>query len=358
MDCNFYFGVLSPSCQGDFAEQLHDVSDDLAHWMKERKLVPAHLVMVRVCLTDAANQMPLLRQHVLYTEYFAGCGFSFVEQPLLNGAKIALQVWALGCSGMHKTVADDCVTIEAGDDIMLFHSVRFSPEEARSMDVYQQAQEAFFRHIRLLEQRGMTLEANCHRTWIYVRDIDRNYADVVRARNDVFEQQGLTANGHFIASTGIGGCTDNRETMVAVDLLSVNAAAERGISYLKALDYLNPTAEYGVAFERGTALNVFGRRCRFISGTASIDRLGQCLYQGDVLAQADRLFLNISKLLESDGGCLEEMAYYIVYLRDISDYARIEFYMKKHFPGKPFVIVEARVCRPEWLIEVEGIAIN
>ena len=79
-------------------------------------------------------------------------------------------------------------------------------------------------------------------------------------------------------------------------------------------------------------------------------------HRGDVVKQADRLFTNISKLLEDDGATLADMAYYIVYLRDVADAATISRYMAERYPHTPYLITEARVCRPEWLIEVEGIA--
>ena len=96
----------------------------------------------------------------------------------------------------------------------------------------------------------------------------------------------------------------------------------------------------------------------FISGTASIDKYGECLYRGDVEAQTDRLFLNIEKLLADGGMRLRDMKYAIVYLRDVADYDVIDWYMKQHYPDLPCLVVEARVCRPEWLIEVETIAVR
>ena len=203
----------------------------------------------------------------------------------------------------------------------------------------------------------MTLKDHCLRTWFFVRDIDHHYGGVVSGRNAIFAHEGLTADDHFIASTGIGGYTDNTQTIVAADFLSADTGThDANIRYLKALDYLNPTAEYGVAFERGTAITLWGTRYRFISGTASIDCHGRCVHRGDVVKQADRLFTNISKLLEDDGATLADMAYYIVYLRDVADAATISRYMAERYPHTPYLITEARVCRPEWLIEVEGIA--
>ena len=91
----------------------------------------------------------------------------------------------------------------------------------------------------------------------------------------------------------------------------------------------------------------------FISGTASIDHRGKVLHEGDVLAQTDRLLENISVLLAEGGSSLDKVPYSIIYLRDISDYPLIDAYMQRRFPDVPRVLLEARVCRPAWLIEME-----
>jgi enamine deaminase RidA (YjgF/YER057c/UK114 family) len=51
------------------------------------------------------------------------------------------------------------------------------------------------------------------------------------------------------------------------------------------------------------------------------------------------------------------MMHFIVYLRDPTDYASVSAYLSERFPGLPTVIVQGAVCRPDWLIEVEGIAV-
>ena len=79
-------------------------------------------------------------------------------------------------------------------------------------------------------------------------------------------------------------------------------------------------------------------------------------FDGDVLRQADRMFGNVDVLLRS-GMTLDDMMHMIVYLRDPAEHARIDAYMTERFPNIPFIIVEGPVCRPDWLIEVEGMAI-
>ena len=181
------------------------------------------------------------------------------------------------------------------------------------------------------------------RTWIYVRDIDTNYAGMVKARNDVFEGEGLSHLSHYIASTGIGGATEGRSEITAIDFLTFPNIRESEKTYLKALSHLSPTHDYGVAFERGVQLP--GGHI-FISGTASIDHRGEVLFEGDVLAQARRLLENISALLAEGGSSLEKIRYFVVYLRDISNYPVVDAYLLQRFPEVPRVLLEARVCRP------------
>lgn len=352
-----HFTILSPTPNTSLSAQLDETERLLVAWLDGKGLRADHLVQARFYLTDAANSLPLLTAHTLYNKVCAGCARSWIEQPMLDGTKVALQVWALHAEGMERHAEGNVTRVSHAGQQLLFETFRPSIDEAHGLDADAQTRLSFHRHAATLAHHGLALKDHCQRTWFFVRDIDRHYGGVVSGRNAVFADEGLTADDHFIASTGIGGYTDNAQAIVAADFLSIHAGAHQAnIRYLKALDYLNPTAEYGVAFERGTAITLWGTRYRFISGTASIDSHGQCVHRGDVVKQADRLFINIGKLLEDDGATLADMAYYIVYLRDIADTDTISRYMAKHYPHTPYLITEARVCRPEWLIEVEGIA--
>jgi enamine deaminase RidA (YjgF/YER057c/UK114 family) len=202
----------------------------------------------------------------------------------------------------------------------------------------------------IIRPLGLDLKTHCVRTWIYVRDIDANYAGLVKARNDVFAEEGLSHDTHYIASTGIGGATEGRNAVVAIDFVTRPDIRESDKTYLKALSHLSPTHDYGVAFERGVRLSD-GQV--FISGTASIDHHGHVLHEGDVVAQTDRLLENIEVLLREGGSDFGHVPYFVIYLRDISDYRVIDAYMQERFPSIPRIILEARVCRPAWLIEME-----
>ena len=164
------------------------------------------------------------------------------------------------------------------------------------------------------------------------------------------------SNTHYIASTGIGGATPVRHAAVGIDFLTVPNIKEEDKKYLQALDHLNPTHEYGVAFERGTRLTLPDKQIYFISGTASIDKHGQVMYEGDIVRQTGRLLENIGALLKDGGATMNDIQYFIIYLRDLSDHHAVEKMMQQFYPQIPHIIVEAKVCQPGWLIEMECIA--
>lgn len=356
------FDILTPRLASSLTSQADDIMCQLTALMEAKGLTTNRLLQARLYVSDAANQCGVIRRHTLYRLLNPlGC-FSFIEQPPLNGRKLALLVWFLpeGCCQriVGETERQPWSILRQGNLSFYYQSVRFSAENNCLKDSDSQTQKAFSIHIDFLKLHGLNLYENCLRTWIYVRDVDCHYAGVVSGRNSIFDHEGLTAETHYIASTGIGGAGESRRALVAVDFLSVEGLSPEQVGYLHAPDYLNPTQEYGVAFERGTYVDFPEGRTFFISGTASIDRHGECLYCGDVMAQTERLFVNIQKLLESGGGDLSEAKYFLVYLRDVADKSLVEAYMEERFPQIPYLITEARVCRPEWLIEVECMAVR
>ena len=331
--------ILSPEAKGTFNDRLNFLYLRLGNYLDTEKQENRTLQYCKVFLSDAQNQIREFEVSLLYQEYLKGTNLTIVEQTPLNGSKVSLLI---------KTT-DDATPI-------LFHSLRLTAEEAKGKDSYEQTRMLFDKYLQLIDGTEMTMKRNLVRTWIYVTNIDVNYQGVVEARNDVFDQQGLTAETHYIASTGIGGATSVRHASVAIDFLTVPDIREEDKKYLQALNHLNPTHDYGVAFERGTCLSLPQKKQYFISGTASIDKDGAVVYEGDIVRQTGRLLENIGALLKDGDATMNDIRYFIIYLRDISDYHTVEHLMNQFYPQIPHIIVEARVCRPGWLIEMECIA--
>lgn len=325
--------------QGSLEQQTADIRQQLNSWLYDNRLTADDLRYCKVFLSDILNQYDTLKASPLYRDCLAQRPCTIIEQAPADGSKIALLT-------------------EAGhnDDGFRFQSLRLSDGEAQGVSSYLQTLTLFERYIQSLKGTDMSIRDNLVRTWIYVADIDVNYDGVVRARNDVFRRYGLTAATHYVASTGIGGYSETRHATVAIDFLSLPGVEPSQLKYLQALDHLNPTHEYGVAFERGTRLTLPNREIYYISGTASIDKQGQVLYPGDVERQTARLLENIRALLADDGAQMSGIRYFVVYLRDFADRETVGRYLDSHHPGIPYVLLHAKVCRPQWLVEMECIA--
>jgi 2-iminobutanoate/2-iminopropanoate deaminase len=118
------------------------------------------------------------------------------------------------------------------------------------------------------------------------------------------------------------------------------------------------------SFSRGIRVDLGGVVMLLISGTASIDEHGATVHAGDFRAQCRRTFQNITALLESEGATWKDIVRTTCYLRDIErDYAqfneeRTAFYKEQGLDPLPASTgVQAKLCRPELLVEVEAIAI-
>ena len=327
------YRILSASPGGKFEEQLESLNTALLQFLEDEN--KQKLQYIKVFLSDIQNQYEPLFTSELY-KTFANKALTVVGQPPLNGSKISLLI----------ITADE-------QQKQLLHALRLTDEEAGTENVYEQTLRLFEMYIDAAKVARTKMKTHLVRTWIYVADIDTNYSSVVKARNDIFSRHGLTPETHFIASTGIGGYSAIRQAKVAIDFLTYPDIKEHDKKYLQALNHLNPTHEYGVAFERGTRVNLGDEQEYFISGTASIDKNGSVLHIGDVKAQAIRLLDNIEALLKDGEATLEDVNYFVIYLRDPSDYSIVDEYMQNRFPRTPRVIVYAKICRPEWLIEME-----
>ena len=126
----------------------------------------------------------------------------------------------------------------------------------------------------------------------------------------------------------------------------------------EAYDYARPSS-----FSRGLRLDLNGISILLISGTASIGPNGESLHIGDFRAQTRRTFANITALLAAEGATWKDIVRTTCYLRDIErDYAafneeRTAFYAEQELDPVPASTgIQAILCRPELLVEIEAIA--
>jgi len=275
---------------------------------------------------------------------------SHIIQPPLDGNGIA--VWLHLVDGAEKITRSKGTTVVEDGGLRHIWSAGLT---APGADSEQQTAKILQDYESMLASRGLTIEGNCVRTWFYCHDIDHNYSGLVKARRENFMEQGLRADTHYIASTGICGTPVKEGRLVQMDAYAVEGPLEK--RYLHARTHLNATHEYGVTFERGVRTEGSGMIKCIISGTASIDNKGAIVHPGDVRAQTGRMWENITALLTEGGACWKDIKQATVYLRNPSDYGLVAEMFEEKLEGIPHVILHAPVCRPGWLVEMECMAL-
>lgn len=153
--------------------------------------------------------------------------------------------------------------------------------------------------------------------------------------------------------TGVATLTEQTHKPVARRAMSAPQALNEAFCYSR------PSS-----FSRGLRLDIKGLTILLISGTASVDDQGRSVHEGDFRAQTWRAYQNITALLESEGASWKDVVRTTCYLRDIErDYAafneiRTEFFKQQGLNPLPASTgIQAILCRPELLIEMEAMAI-
>jgi enamine deaminase RidA (YjgF/YER057c/UK114 family) len=139
----------------------------------------------------------------------------------------------------------------------------------------------------------------------------------------------------------------------------VNKKAITELSVLnEAYSYEKPSS-----FSRGLRIDLDNLVILLISGTASIDEQGVSVHIGDFDAQLRRTYHNITGLLAAEGATWKDVVRTTCYLRDIErDYAafnegRTTFFREQGLDPLPASTgIQAILCRPELLVEIEAIA--
>lgn len=332
----------------NFLGQYRRISQAAEQLLGTEEMAGAKPVFKRYFLSDATNQQPIMEED-------ATCTVSYIQQPPLDGSKLALWIYLQRGTEVCPTADRLRSTIVRHNGYEHIWTMGMTIGEGSS---YSQTQNLLEDYEELLEEHLMTLEDNCIRTWFFVRDVDTQYKGLVLARWENFTEHGLTPDTHYIASTGIGGNPSDPKALIQLGCYALSGFKPEQQRYLYASTHLNRTSEYGVSFERGTLLQFGDRNHAIISGTASINNKGEVVHIGDVEMQTKRMWENVETLLAEADMTMDDAAQIIVYLRDGADYETVCRMFREKFPNIPTVFTLAPVCRPSWLIEMECVAIR
>ncbi len=286
------------------------------------------------------------------------------QSPCRPGQHVELQAYAvvpthaqsarvLHLSGDRQQAVVKGVEIGPARDLYIGSVTGLGCEGRSSADFRTQSDAMFERALEILREHSIPY-CNVLRTWLYLDDIDRDYDQLNASRNAFFERENVV---RLPASTGIGARLHPRPTGCTLDLYALGNPEIADISLMHA-PTLNEAPEYGSAFSRGVKMVIGEQIYLFISGTASIDPQGQVVHVGDDRRQIERMLLNIEELLLPHGASFRDLVHAVTYLKSARSFDVFrELCALRGLLDLPHTIVEADVCRPEWLCETEAIAI-
>ncbi len=120
------------------------------------------------------------------------------------------------------------------------------------------------------------------------------------------------------------------------------------------------------SFSRAFKVTLGGAELLFISGTASVGPNKETMHPDNFEKQARYAYKNIENILLAEGMGFTDIVKWTVFLKDMKYYERFEAVRAavfaeqrlemSHFPAS--TAVQAELCRPELLIEMECIALK
>ncbi|MFN2377115.1 MAG: Rid family hydrolase [Candidatus Binatia bacterium] len=355
------------------AAQAASAYGSLVAVLKAQGAGPESLVIENVFLRPLASDY-----HAVAAERaraFGSAGFqpdgpasTFIGQAPLEGDGACLEVAAVALlprgpgatflPAVHAAASCTCPACAAGFRGRL---VRLGSQTqlhagnvfGRGGDAVAEAFDMFVEAEKLLAAAGMDF-GDVLRTWIHLRDIDRDYAALNQARRDFFAARGIERRP---ASTGVQGIPFAADHDFSLSLFAVKSARPLDVP-LMSTPALNEAWTYGADFSRGLRLVDDNKVSLLVSGTASIDERGLSVHDGDLAAQVERMLHNIETLLEEQGAGFADLVSAVTYVKRAGDAPLVaRLLAARGFGGFPLAVVEAPLCRPELLCETEAVAV-
>jgi enamine deaminase RidA (YjgF/YER057c/UK114 family) len=99
----------------------------------------------------------------------------------------------------------------------------------------------------------------------------------------------------------------------------------------------------------------------YIAGQTAVDDNGNPVGKGDIETQTRQVFKNLQKCLEAAGASFDQVVKLNIYSTDLDAHlGTIAKLRKEYFPKEPVASTTVQVPRlvhPDWLLEIEAIAV-
>jgi len=372
--------MVTPQVAGDVVDQAWEAISTIRAILKQQA-EPTVVTSQTVFLSHAEYEEPCRK---LLQAYFRERmpATNFVVQPPCGGQALAIEAWAIGGQQADVQFPQPGVVVAAYDGLRWIHVGGVSTS-ALPQDAYAQAGLMFDQTARHLERMGGSF-GNVVRTWLYLGSITelehgkQRYRELNRARTDFFGEQEAAGwmavqRGSFAfypASTGIG--TAGRGLTVSCLALQTQREDVRlqpleNPRQTSAFDYATRYSAQSPKFSRAMAVVIGDYVTTWISGTASIVN-SESVHSGDIERQTEQTIDNIQNLISGEnferhgvpgaGAQLNDLAKIRVYVKRPEDYEKCRAICQRRFGELPTIYAQADVCRPELLVEIEGVAFS
>ena len=372
--------MVTPEAGGDFKDQAWETVSTIRAILRQQKEPMA--VTVQTVFVDNAANVPVAQR--LFEAYYGDQMplTLYVAQPPCDGRALAVEAWAISTRTAKIDYHGPHLVTVTHDGLHWIHASAGALQQGAST-AYEQSAEAFEGLRAALAEAGASFE-DVARVWLYqggitevVGDTER-YRELNRARADFFANIPFDArpliarSGHAIypASTGIGtaghgliaSCLALQTRRADVRMLSLeNPLQTPAFSYPKHYSVKSPM------FSRAMAVRFGDHVTTWVSGTASIVD-SETKFIGDVEKQTEQTLTNIERLIDaanfarlgwSDAGAtLDDLAKIRVYVKHPEDYQKCRAVCERRLGHIPAIYAQADVCRPDLLVEIEGVAFS
>lgn len=364
-------GVAAPTgspetAHGNGASSLDDQIADIAlQWVAlVEKLGPGAMTVSAIwhladAVADAKLAAPLASggagapaiTAIIQPPCCATCQVSLELQLIVN-ASGALAAPSNG-NGSAKPASVHVLLDDLGNRHIRIGNI-LAPDAVESAE--NECEQIFSRAEALLTRHGASLE-HVVRTWLYLRHMERDYDALNRARCELFDRRALEV---FPGSTGIGGGLLEDDRDFALTLYAIVPAGGRSDGMSRRdmhSDTFNGPWEYGSYFARGMRVDMGTGSTLLLSGTAAINGAGETVGGDDFEVQVGRTLENLQGLLRAANADFENAVQVTSYLKNGADRDRFRRCLEASgLLSVPHTIVEAEVCRPDLLVEIELIA--
>lgn len=309
---------------------------------------------------------------------------SYIPQPPCDGKLLAIEALGVG-RGLGEVEIErisEQLVITRHNDIAWIHCAQVVPQ-SQDATVYDGTLNGLEQIRSLLNSVNVRLD-QVIRTWLYLGGIvddegpTQRYKELNRARSDYYRDipflTGLLPPGRqgrvYPASTGIG--TEGRGIMMSAIALATQrtdivAVPLENPRQVPAFDYADCYSPRSPKFSRAMALSCGNYATIFISGTASITD-SETRHVGDIVGQTHETLTNIEALISEEnlsrhglpglGTSLDGLGLVRVYIKRPADYAQARAVCEQRLGELPTIYAIGDVCRPDLLVEIEGIAFS